>query len=191
MFRLHVKYQKSTAARAQQFSAQRTGGNASGVQRVDAVGRDCCAGAALQLPGVVQQTAKFVQVCLLVGQDGFGFIHERQHLLQPRKLVCPVPAVVELLDLRRETGKSGKEHHQSAVQTPFALRRQQDWAHFVPVRAEINAVEAAERRRDLVLPSAGLCTEHPLQIDGLLGQFFLAGILPFQRVECVQHPDGK
>ena len=35
MFRLHVKYQKSAAARAQQFSAQRTGGNASGVQRVD------------------------------------------------------------------------------------------------------------------------------------------------------------
>ena len=98
---------------------------------------------------------------------------------------------VGLLHVRGEAGEAGEEHHQVGVELALALGRDDDRAHReVPV-GEVDAVEAAEGRGDLVLPAAGLSTQLALQTDGLPGQAVLGGLGALHAVEGVEHAHGE
>ena len=146
------------------------------------------AGAALEAPGGVEQAAELGEVSRLVGEDALGHVDQRQHLLELGGLVRDA---VGLLHVRGEAGEAGEEHHQIGVELALALGRDDDRADREVAVGEVDAVEAAEGRGDLVLPAAGLGAQLTLQPDGLPGQAVLGGVGALHAVEGVEHAHGE
>ena len=80
------------------------------------------------------------------------------------------------LHVCRKARKAREEHHEVVIQLLLTIGGNDDWLYVKAVRVEIDAVESAIRRRDLILPTACLIAKHALKIDRLFRQSALIDV---------------
>ena len=125
-----------------------------------------------------------------MNQNLLGLTDQRAHfselcgLVRERLLGCG-------LNVRGKAGKTREKEHEILIQRALPLGAHNHGAHAVAVFAEANHIEAAKGSGNLVLPAAGLPAEFPLEVNGLVREALLVGVLSLQRIEGVQHADRK
>ena len=139
---------------------------------------------------MVKQITKIIKALILICQNFFCLVHKGVHFLQLLSLVDG-SYIIGLLNIRRKTRETGKEHQQVSIKLFFTLWANDNRKYLIAIRIEVDAIKTAKGCSNLILPAASLITKNTLKIDGFISQLLLICILALKRIKGIKHTNCK
>lgn len=184
------KQQEPASSGAQEFSAKGSRIEPQLIHVVDFAGGDIAAEVAFGEPGAVKEVAEFAQGAV-AGENIETFVHHFTHLAQERTVLIDA-AELGFQDFRGFAGDTGKDQ----VKMGFEFLKT-GWADGdamnvnILLCSELDEVESAESREDLILAADPVAQEIAFDVNGFISQFGRAKEFPFKAVERVEERDGE
>ena len=182
--RPHEQQHEPAAAGAQQFAADGSRLHRGVEQSIDRRVRHAIRQRALELPGVLQEIAELDEIRRRRRHDVDRLLDHLLHRPHVGRFVLHVRDD-RFRDVIRRPGNAGEDEHEVTLKRVQPLGRQHDRRDAVgAVPRNRDVVEAAERRRHLILQPDALAEHALLDVDGFVGERLLRDVAPIERVHA-------